>query len=512
MVQLGNEGIYSDAQHALWDFDYSPSGLGQYRDFLQNKYGRISEYNLRHSIQVKNWQSITPPTKPAVENDSHVLLDWGEFQADYMEKVFSLYRNALQLSIPMVVNVNPPVSDDFGVDSWFSRVEPERWGDIHYGFTNWIGNVSANPSAFTRYLLTAKRSPGPNMEENWSFSKIYDPAYKDASTSFYQTLVILNNGATGFNIYTGAGASYEDKSLDSLSSSPYPDTAPITEKGEITYKANFISWLTDFFCKYGKEFLVSIPQRSVGWGYYLPDSRVNAWRLPDCTQLDGTSPSGLLNHFQNKARLLNVDYGLINLQHASLDELLAYQKLIVVGSRLFEPAVKQGLAAYIRAGGQLALLGSYPDLDDILTDIDIESSEKKKIILLDAQRLPTWLMEAERPNIYAGQADIWVRSHPEEDIHFITVLFPKGEISQAHFSVVLNDRLHHISVQATPSGGAIFRLANGKLTDCIIKAVNGYLNIAVNPSITVDDIITGLDTPGDFSWVAGVEKSQRLID
>ena len=512
MVQLGNEGIYSDAQHALWDFDYSPSGLTQYRLFLQNKYGRISEYNLNHPVQVENWQSITPPKNLAVKNDRNDLLDWGEFQAEYMHKVFSLWRKSLDLNVPTVVNVNPPVSDDFGIDSWFSRVEPERWKNIHFGFSNWIGEVSADPSAFNRYLLTAKRFPGPNLEENWSFSKIYDPAYGDPSTSFYQTLVILNGGATGFNIYTGVGTAYEDKSLDGFSSLPYPDVAPITEKGEVTYKAKFISWLTDFLGKYGKEFLVSIPQRSVGWGYYLPDSRVNAWSTSNSDGLDEFSPSNLLNHFQNNARQLNIDYGLINLQQANLDELSKYKRLTVIGSRHLELTVRQKLTAYIQGGGQLALLGCHPDLDDIYKNLDIETRSKKKIILLDSESLPMWLMEAERPQILEGKADIWVRSLPEKDIHFITILFPKGHISKVKFSLSLNHHRHHIYVEAAPSGGAIFRLENEKVTDCIIKGVNGYLDIAVKPCVAIDNETTGLDEPGDFSLIDGIVRQEKLID
>ena len=514
IVQLGNEGLYSDAQHALWDLDYSVSGLNEYRLFLQNKYASLSEYNLQHATQFDNWQDIIPPfswNKPETENERNVYLDWGEFQAAYMLKVFSLWQDALGLDIPAVTNLNPPVGDDFGVDSWFGRVEPERWKNIHFGFSNWIGEVSSNPSAFNRYLLTAKRFPGPNLEENWSFSKIYDPAYSEASTSFYQTLVILNGGATGFNIYTGVGTAYEDKSLDSLSSSPYPDVAPITEKGEITYKAEFISWVTDFFTKYGKEFLHSIPQEGIGWGYYLPDARVNAWNASSGEKEHEFNSSQYLNHFQNEARRLNVDYGLINLEQASLDDLLKYKRLIFVGSRYLTGPVKEKLSAYVQTGGHLALLGQQPDLDDIYEVLNLETGTDKKIVHLDTGNLPDWLMEADRPQILEGKADIWVRSHPEKNIHFITVLFPKGHISKVKFSISLNHHQHHICVEAAPSGGAIFRLENESVTDCIIKGVNGYLDIAVKPNITIDNETTGLDEPGDFSLIAGVIKSQKMI-
>ena len=509
MVQLGNEGIYSDAQHALWDHDYSVSGLNEYRLFLHNKYNSLSEYNLHHSTQLVNWQDIMPPfswNKPGTKEDRNAYLDWGEFQAEYMLKVFSLWQDALSLEIPAVTNLNPPVGNDYGVDSWFGRVEPERWKNIHFGFSNWIGEVSADPSAFNRYLLTAKRFPGPNLEENWSFSQIYDPAYGDPSTSFFQTLVILNGGATGFNIYTGVGTAYEDKSLDGFSASPYPDVAPITENGDLTYKAKFISWLTSFFDRYGKEFLESTPEQSVGWGYYSPDSRVNAWRDSDSDFMDGSNPSNLLDQFQNLSRTMNIDFGLINLQEVTVDQLLQYERLIIPGSEFLDPLVKEILSAYVQSGGLLAWIGRHPVPDDICKTIETTPEARKKIVLLEPDQISSWLSTVERPRILEGQADIWVRSHPEKDTQFVTVLFPKGEISKVIFSVNLNNRVHMITVQATPSGGAIFRIENGQLTDCIIKGVNRYLGTAVNPCVMIDKLRTGLNEPGDYALISGVVR------
>ncbi len=33
------------------------------------------------------------------------------------------------------------------LDDWLARVRPELWGEISYGFTNWMGVVSADPAA-----------------------------------------------------------------------------------------------------------------------------------------------------------------------------------------------------------------------------------------------------------------------------------------------------------------------------------------------------------------------------
>ena len=509
MVQLGNEGIYSNAQHAIWDFDYSSSGKSQYRLFLQNKYLQLSAYNHLYKKQEINWQKIEPPflwKEPIDQTIIPQFQDWGEFQAEFMSKLFTLWKDTLNLRIPMVVNVNPPVGENFGIDSWFSRVEPERWNNIQYGFTNWIGDISANTSAFNRYSIAAKRSPGPNLEENWGFSQIYDPAYKDTSTSFYQTLTILNSGATGFNIYTGVGTSFEDKSLDISSSLPYPDNAPITENGEITDKARFIGWLTDFFSRYGDEFLTSNPKKDLAWGYYLPDARVNAWAHIDNSSKNTVNSENPLMTFQNHARQLNIDYELINIQQIDMVELCGFQKLIITESKFLETVVKQKLSAYVKSGGQLAILGQCSELEYSSNYLDEKNSLGSRITFLSTEELAKWIEVIDHPRIIEGQADIWIRSHPQKDVHFITVLFPKGNFSKVKFSTILKDRPVNINVQATPSGGAILRLENGCLTDCIIKGINKYLNVSVNPFCCVNDKFVGLKVPADFSLISGISR------
>ncbi len=77
-----------------------------------------------------------------------------------------------------------------------------------------MGVVSANRDSHARYVTAAKRAPGPNLEENWGFSKLYDPAYADGATSYHQTLLALAAGATGFNVYTGVNTAGWTDELD----------------------------------------------------------------------------------------------------------------------------------------------------------------------------------------------------------------------------------------------------------------------------------------------------------
>jgi len=40
-LQIANEGIYSNGAKAPWAYDFSPSALAQFRDFLVGKYGKL---------------------------------------------------------------------------------------------------------------------------------------------------------------------------------------------------------------------------------------------------------------------------------------------------------------------------------------------------------------------------------------------------------------------------------------------------------------------------------------
>lgn len=105
--------------------------------------------------------------------------------------------------------------------------EPERWTGVQYGFTNWVGDVSAVSLGVRPLLADGQTSPRHQYGRELGLCELYDPAYIDAATSFYQTLAILNAGATGFNIYTGVGTGHLDFNLEVLPKAPYPDVSPL---------------------------------------------------------------------------------------------------------------------------------------------------------------------------------------------------------------------------------------------------------------------------------------------
>lgn len=493
-VQVGNEGIYSNGQHAPWAFDYSSSAVERFLAFLSREYKSLDQYNQSHQRAWKDWNEIQPPRKQPANLDtgrSREEEDWGKFLAVYIAEIYKEWYLPLGINLPSIVNQNPPLEAPYGLDAWLTRAEPERWTGFQYGFTNWVGDVSANPSAFDRYILTSKRFPGVNMEENWGFAALYDPAYIDAATSFYQTLAILNNGATGFNIYTGVGTSHADSNMETIKVAPYPDAAPIGADGEITAKAEIAGWLAKFFNRHGVEFLECKPDQPVGWGLYLPYAHQSAW---SADAWHGEA----LREFQRQMRQSHLDYGLVNLETASERDLFEHPNLFLVGADWMDANTQAKLVEYIRGGGRVFNLGNVPTLDENHESCDLLGSIREKIIMYEGKDLAAPLSGVARPIIRDGNADIWVRSHPERDVQFVSVLIPAHGKPHLEALLEMGDYRRKLTLTAAASGGALLRIEAGRITDAIIKGHNGYLGVSVPPACRLDDQSVGLANPGDF--------------
>lgn len=500
-VQIGNEGIYSNGQHAPWAFDYSASGLAQFRGFLRARYATLADYNRQHGTAYADWEAIPAPRAwPAAPTpaDWRAFMDWGAAANDYLAGLYAAWLEPLALQVPVVVNQNPPLREPFGLDAWLTRAEPERWPGVHYGFTNWVGDISANPAAYDCYLLTAKRYPGINWEENWGFAELYDPAYVDGATCFFQTLAILNAGATGFNIYTGAGTSFPDRNLEVLPKAPYPDAAPITHTGAWTPKAEIARWLTAFFERYGEDWLACTPVQPAAWALDLLAAPIAAW-APASTGPETPALGRHLGEFMRQMRALHLDYGVVNLAAAQPADLQRYPYLLAAGGPFMARAAQAKLAEYAAAGGRLALIGAVPTLDEALQPCDVLSAARPAV--WPAVAAAEWLAAVERPEFAAGAAEVWVRSHPARDLHFVSVLIPTGGTPEVDLTLRIGPRRQRLQLSAAASGGAVLRVEAGRVTAALIKGHNGYRGCSVSPRGALDGQPFGAAALGDFLWI-----------
>lgn len=518
LVQLANEGIYSNAQRPPWEYDYSDSSLEYFRRCLREDYQELSRYNELHDTSYSTWEEIEPAREwkqPVTKGDLVPYMDWSSYQWKYMKEIYRLYSSFLSTEIPCVVNVNPPLPDAFGLDAWLSRVNPGEWPNVHYGFTNWIGTAYDDPSVVERYHVLTKRSRGLNLEENWGLTEPYGQQYRYATVCYSQTFLAIAGGATGYNVYTGVGTSCWDDQLDGFHKTPYPSHAPIDEFGEVTAKAQIMSLLGKFFENYGQEFLASKARRPLAWMIYLPFAYVGAWasgrmvqnsrsgayvgerfRVPKC----GTA----LSNLQRWLISLNIDYGLENLEEASLDVLREYPFLILHGGFFMHRACQEKLCAYIDRGGKLIVVEELPQLDEEFQKCTVLEDRAEEILVVPEQAFfghsfADFLLGLglERAVEMDGAEHAWLYDHSAKDVQYVFVL---AREDSGLSTVGWDARSGEVRMEMLIAGGsgAVVRIEDGKLSAAVLMGTNDSSSSSLAPFCRIADGVISADAPCDL--------------
>jgi beta-galactosidase len=503
LVQIANEGLFTDGARPLWAFDYSAPGLAFFRSRLNERYGSLDAYNEVHGTDHAEWSTVEPPRERRVAASVQEQLaraDWGEYQSDLLATAYHDWTEALAPGVPIVVNLTPPAEHVHSFDAWLARVRPERWNNIHYGFTNWMGVVSTNPVSHARYVLAAKRAPGPNLEENWGFSELYDRAYSAGATSFHQSLLALAVGGTGINVYTGIATSGWGDDTDIKHAPPYPDCPPIDADGNPTDKAATVRMLADFFDVHGAEYLAATQATGPSWGLYTPYAAVAGWAPDD----DGSGPGcgRQLAAFHERTRAAGQDYHIVDLESATAESLAAHPHLVLHGGSFMHAQVQQLLADHLAAGHTVELSGDVPRLDELL---------RPCTILAEALAAPAAAVPevTGTPTVLSGHADAYWRS-VAPDTGYLTVLVQSDSEGPVTVSVPLGgDRVATVTVESAQGGAALIRVVAGRLDDFLLTGLNSFLSSAVTPSVTLGDETVRAEGPSDLARVKGALRTLR---
>ncbi|MFZ5817942.1 MAG: beta-galactosidase [Bacillota bacterium] len=513
-LQALNEGIYSDANRPFTAYDYAPSALAFFGGWQVDQ-GRTTIAG-------------PPRMAPTLSADRTALqryLDWGLALGDYLGGAFRWAGGLLEKTgLPVLSNLHPPEGDRLGTDWWLAKVVPESWGPVHYGFTNWIGCVSHDPSAFYRYLVLVKRQPGPNLEENWSFSQIYDSRYRFTVIPYFQTLLCLAAGATGFNVYTGAGTDGWDEGLDSHHSRPYPDTAPVGADGSLHPKARTLQLLTAYLNRWGAEWLACESERPLSWGIYPAYSALAGWGVEDpAWEAAGVHPpvAGVaLNGFMRAMRAENRDFGLVNIT-APLDP-AEHPAITLVGGFFMDAETQRRLLEYVRAGGTLILARELPRFDaDLTTPCSLlvdglaqpgagrfrlvegnpfaEPPEPGAAAAFQAALQELGLTGGLRADGRLTQA--WVRRHPESGVEHLVILSLADQPGEHHLR--WGDR--SVAVTLPGRSGALLRLEGGRLSAALVKGANDCDGQYAVPVVRCAGETVQAPGVGDWLYIRGEE-------
>ena len=515
-VQIANEGVYSNHQHAPWAYDYSHSSTLVFREFLKQKYLSLDKYNRLHEPHIMAWDEILPPVGtqlPEMPLRQRLFADWAAFQADYMARIYKQLKDLLPVDLPFVVNVNPPLADDYGVDAWLSRVNPDVWPDINYGFTNWIGAACENPTVAERYQVMIKRARGINLEENWGFSKIYEAAFASETVSYYQTLLLVASGCTGHNVYTGVGTAHADIKMDLVHRGVYPDCSPIDEFGEPTSKERLVYMLNRFFEARGAEWMSCETKKPFAWGLYLPYAHLAVWHAE---QIEGAAQCGKpLIRLIREALAEHTDFGLLNLQTARLDQLMRYASIVLEGTRFMDRDTQEILSAYIQKGGRLVVIGQIPILDEELNPCTTLKSLRDQIILVSSESFYQEGLLARMPELTSGKVTcsasdvmIWNYSLENSDIGYVFVFSGLGAKEDIEGNLRVGENDFSFGVKMPAASACVFRYKANKITDYLIKGVNDYTGKKITPMLRFGEQVIQFSEPAD---ILKIKDGEELI-
>jgi beta-galactosidase len=501
-VQILNEGVYSDAQRPVWDYDYSSSALALYRRQLKRSYGAVEVYNAAHARAIPSWDAADPPRlgHPA---DAASQMDWGRFQSDYMRTLIERWTRALNTDLPVLLNLNPPL--DRSPDHWLARCVVERWPNVNYGYTNWIGVVSHDASAWDRYVLLAKRGRGPNMEENWGFSELYDQRYRFPAVPFFQTVLTLAAGGTGFNVYTGVATEDWTDQLDTHNVAPYPDSAPVAADGTLTPKASTVRLLGAFCRRYGGELTLCRPLSPLALGFYPPSAAVAAWK-------DGGGEGPPAGHelikIQQALGAQNVDFTVLNLCDAPLEDLASAEILVALSGHFMDMATQEKLAHYAAKGGRLIIYGEVPTVDERFRPATtLRDCERGLLEVIEPDSMVSLMDQITRhlPCMATSTtgAQVWVRVHPHDDTQYVFLLAPPGRSGthDARYPLLSGAQLR-LTVTLPGASAAVVRVERGRLSACLVKGIQELTDEAVTLQIRAGEDAIGTDVPCDlFAYI-----------
>lgn len=486
-IQLGNEGIYCDAQHLPSSSDFSAPAQERFRRFLAER-------------------ECGSASAAADAGSSDHRRAWSAFQSHHLGGFLERVLEMVDVPLPSFVNVNPPVADPAGVDAWLSRVEPEAWPAISYGFTDWIGVPSEDHGVVDRYTVMVKRSRGPNLEENWGISDLYDGAYASGAVSLHQTLLAVALGATGHNVYPAVVTEHWGDGLDTWHARPYAPSSPIGADGELTERAELLALLNVFLARWGEALVASHPITDLAWGLHLPAAHAGAWR--DGASREEGIGEALLG-FLREARTAHLDPEIVNLATATQADLSRRRFWVVATGRRMARATQERLAEYSGTDGQLVVIGDLPTEDEAGSGCEILAAARGHLHQFPAAQsawadvVATLLRLGLKPPISSGsRAAIWVRGDPAGDAQFVIVLTDRHHAGPVEFEVATGSRSWAGRVDLPAGSSAILRVAEGRLRGALVKGINEHLGLETTPVVRVGRDEMTASRPADLLVLA----------
>jgi len=534
-LQFMDETIYCNANDAPWHFGYAAPDVRHFKRMLRDKYGDVAAYNKAHGASYDSFDLVPVdglgPGRTQVGSTGSVLdlVDWGEFQWRIRREFYDLYKGRLGIDLPCLMNfagITPPIEENVPdaseastkdtppefvqmyADWWLAQNRVDLDADVyHYGMISWLGvaaydieDASSEPGGeggenevFNRYINTARRRRGINIEENWGFSKLYHPLSRHPVIPFFQTLASIAGGCTGHVVFTGVCHDYWTDDLDRTTKKQHPTfpaDAPIGPDGETGEMYDAMSLLNEWFEHEGDAFLEAeldmdvcllvVPEYAAV-SSWIPTGR--QWALehePLCAGRDVLEPA---------TRTFNkngVNYGIAELPALSVDDLMDKGVAALHLGFFLARSEQDKLVEFVSRGGRLICCGEMPALDErmapcsVLADFLATGPENVRYsadnVFVDEQellRVLGWAGWERRSSCSVGMRAFVYRNADDFFVFFFDL---GGEGADRHID------FHGMRLELTLGSRTcgVVRVKAGHIESYVVKGVNEYEGVTAD--------------------------------
>ncbi len=550
-LQMNDETTYCTSNDPPWHIGYEPSGMRYYQELLAERYGSIANYNRLHGTSHAAFEFVPgpkllsaadvpaggPAPGPRTKEDLLLYIDWAEYQWRSRRDLYLRYAHYLGIDLPLLTNyagITPPIEEnvpdlqehakepvphDFAPlysEWWFAmnRVDNDR-DAYHYGMISWLGVAAYDRPVFDRYINTARRARGINMEENWGFGTLYDARSRDPIVPFFQTLVSVAGGASGYVVFVTVGTAYWDETLDKttkLQCPSFPSHAPVDEHGHLRPMYHTATLLNDWFAAHGEALLECEPPIDVAYLLYAPYAAVSSW-IPDERywhladhQIPRCGHQGF-EEFSRSLQTAGYSFGMFELDAATPAQMRGPRALALHCAFFLGRSEQQKLADFIDSGGCLFLSGELPQYDlawqpcTILADAVRRATQHaggqvhyRPASWFAAEQFAAAVAQAGiAPQVtYAENMRAYVHRGPEDDFVFFFNFDQAGEHDK--WVEFFGQRLE-LRLGSKTSG--VVRVHRGRLKSYLVKGLNEVEGVTARVRIALGDRV--VEQAGDFS-------------
>lgn len=390
-IQLNDETLYCTSNSPPWTLGYEESSLAAYA----NATGRLLEKPPR--------DAPLETTKKAV---TERLREWSDYQWWLRRESYRRYREFLGVDLPHLSNhagITPPIEEnvpreggraaklvaEVGESTLLTQRYPDWWFQMNrleadrsvyeYGFISWLGVVAyniADPSTirtdlpvapnlvFDRYVNSVARGRGVNLEENWGFAKLYHPYSASPFVPFFQTLLSIAAGGTGYTVFCAVQHADWDDRLDrmtKLQHPTFPSDAPIRSDGATTPMYETMELLNRWFHTEGKSLLKARRWEDLRFAVHSSYAAIMSWNGQE--NADGAIPYGgteleQLSIYAQESGYVPTIVGLEGASSVS-GEYPEVPVVALLGRRISTPAARL-LWNHLESGGTLLYGGHLP--------------------------------------------------------------------------------------------------------------------------------------------------------